>query len=190
MDEVWLPLYQFEDLYEVSSLGRIRDRETQELVPQYQTSKKRGYKYRRVRTKLRKTAAPRYNHTVARLVAHTFHPSSRLSPVIRHLNDDPTDNRAENLAGGTHLENRQDAIRNGKILPGYIHRESFRQREERRELVRAVGADARHISDAALAEKYGLSLRAIGEYRREAGVLRQRGRPRKLISLTNATNMC
>lgn len=33
--------------------------------------------------------------------------------VVRHLNDDPTDNRAENLAYGSYSDNANDAVKNG-----------------------------------------------------------------------------
>lgn len=50
---------------------------------------------------------------VHRLMAEAFLPNPEGYPVVRHLNDDPRDNRLENLAWGTHLDNRNDMIRNG-----------------------------------------------------------------------------
>ena len=50
---------------------------------------------------------------VHRLMAEAFLPNPDNYPVVRHLNDIPDDNRLENLAWGTHLDNRNDMIRNG-----------------------------------------------------------------------------
>ena len=38
--------------------------------------------------------------------------------VCRHLDDDPTNNRLENLCWGTHRDNAADAIRNDRLLHG------------------------------------------------------------------------
>jgi hypothetical protein len=59
---------------------------------------------------------------VANLVANAFLPA-RLptDTVVRHLNDNPADNRVENLARGTYSDNQRDAIRNGKHKPPPMH---------------------------------------------------------------------
>jgi len=47
------------------------------------------------------------------LVALTFLGPRPEGQIVRHLNDDPLDNRPENLAYGTHLDNMRDMARNG-----------------------------------------------------------------------------
>lgn len=63
------------------------------------------------------------------LLAKTFIPNPNNYPLVRHLNDDPLDNRIENLAWGTKSDNGKDAISNNKITiyygeshPGYMKR--------------------------------------------------------------------
>lgn len=52
-----------------------------------------------------------------RLLALTFiGPAPFDGAVVRHLNDDRTDNRIENLAWGTTLENHRDMVRNGTAV--------------------------------------------------------------------------
>ncbi len=51
---------------------------------------------------------------VHRLVALTFIGPIPDDMVVRHLNDDPSDVRLENLAIGTYSENGHDAVRNGR----------------------------------------------------------------------------
>lgn len=55
------------------------------------------------------------NIKIHRLVAEIYIPNPENKPLVRHLNDDRFDNRVENLAWGTDLDNRNDALRNGKI---------------------------------------------------------------------------
>lgn len=50
--------------------------------------------------------------TVHRLLAMAFIRVPRFGEVVRHLNDDPTDNRLENLAIGTPQDNADDRTRN------------------------------------------------------------------------------
>ena len=50
--------------------------------------------------------------SVHRLLAKTFIPNPRNLPVVRHLNDDRSDIRLENLAWGTTLDNYNDSLIN------------------------------------------------------------------------------
>lgn len=75
----------------------------------------------------------------------------------RHLNDDPSDNRVENLAWGTRLDNAKDKIRNGG-----------QQRGERVGTAKLTEADVRAIRTRwpaetlrALGSEYGVSHTAI-----------------------------
>lgn len=58
----------------------------------------------------------RIHEYVHRLVAEAFIPNPHNYPLVRHLNDDPTDNRVENLAWGTQSDNMQDAIEHGTFV--------------------------------------------------------------------------
>ena len=58
-----------------------------------------GYRRRKVR--------------IHRLVAETFIPNPDVLPCVRHLNGDPQDNRATNLAWGTYLDNEHDKRAHG-----------------------------------------------------------------------------
>lgn len=48
------------------------------------------------------------------LVAAAFHGPRPAGLEVRHLNGDPADNRAANLAYGTHAENMRDRVRHGR----------------------------------------------------------------------------
>lgn len=55
----------------------------------------------------------RYSRPVHRIVADAFLPNPDELPLVRHLDDDPTNNTVDNLAWGTHSDNRRDSVRNG-----------------------------------------------------------------------------
>ena len=57
----------------------------------------------------------RKNIKLHRLVAETYIPNPDNLPVVMHLNDDPTDNRVENLKWGTQKQNVNDAIDKGRL---------------------------------------------------------------------------
>lgn len=66
----------------------------------------------------------RHNRTVHSLVAAAFLGPRPHGHEVRHLDDDKLRNHVSNLAYGTHRDNMQDAIRNGKFGgPAPEHRE-------------------------------------------------------------------
>lgn len=121
MKEKWVDSVQV-SFSQVSSLGRVRTRWKllggcwsscgRWLYPEI---KPNGDGYLVVRLRGRR-------YLVHVLVLSAF---AGLRPVLsgrraesRHLNDDKLDNRSANLAWGTHKQNAEDAIRNGRIKSG------------------------------------------------------------------------
>ena len=107
VEEEWRPIAEFEGTYEVSVLGVRRISTGRILKP---TIGEDGRPHVNLSLHGKITT-----HRMAHLVADAFlPPKSPTDKVLRHLNDDPTDNRTENLAWGTRSDNMLDAIRNGK----------------------------------------------------------------------------
>lgn len=118
-NETWKPVLGYEDLYEVSDLGRVRslDRSFVNARGENRTYSGKvlqssvGNRYHQVTLSMSGT---RRSHHVHRLVLEAFRGPCTEDQVARHLNDDPSDNRLENLAWGSHSENGFDAVRNGR----------------------------------------------------------------------------
>ena len=117
--EEWRPIPGWETHYEASSIGRIRSIPHpvhcgggRTRITTATVLKPRADVHGRPHVNLCRDGACR-NHTPGSLVAAAFHGSRPNGMLVRHLNDDPWDNRPENLAYGTKSENTWDCIANG-----------------------------------------------------------------------------
>lgn len=114
-NEEWRPVVGREGAYEVSSLGRVRSLDRW-------VERSHGHGMRIKGRVLRKVLSDGYyrvglgQQTYGRI--HTLVAEAFLGPRpdradVRHLNGDPLDNRATNLAYGTRTENLLDAVAHG-----------------------------------------------------------------------------
>lgn len=160
--EIWKPVVGFEGTYEVSILG-VRSKRGRNGTPiAYWRTLKPGFDthgYRQVTLYLR---GKRKNFLVAHLVADAFLPPKKpTDQVLRHLNDDPTDNRIENLAWGTYSDNMADAIRNDKIPRGVAHYCAKLTEENVREIRRLYATG--NFTQQDLALKFGVAQGVISD---------------------------
>jgi hypothetical protein len=108
--EIWVPVVGF-DRYEVSDQGRVRNSKTgRVLKPGSLPSGHMQVALRRFGKNER-----RYIH---RLVAMAFIENPENFPIVRHLDDVPSNNVIHNLAWGTYADNNADAYRNGRNMRG------------------------------------------------------------------------
>jgi len=105
-DEIWIPIPTHTP-YEASSMGRIR-RDGRVIKP---FPCARGYLYFKYSFQ-----GARKNVAVHRCVALAFH--IRTGPEVRHKNGNNTDNKPDNLAWCTHIENERDKIGHGTLVHG------------------------------------------------------------------------
>ena len=102
---IWKQVKGFED-YQVSNMGEVRNKDGKVL---HQIDNGRGYKF--VRLRGWKSQRKFYVH---RLVAFAFIPNPLGKPCINHIDNDPTNNRYDNLEWCTHLENMQWSFQQGR----------------------------------------------------------------------------
>ena len=110
MEEIWKPIKGYEGLYEVSNLGRVKslDRSFINKAGWRTTSQgkilaplmKKGYCH----IALCKNNKARH-HRVNRLVAEAFIPNPHNYPQVNHKDENPLNNRVDNLEWCTALYN-------------------------------------------------------------------------------------
>ena len=71
----------------------------------------------------------RYLH---RMVAQAFKPNPHKFPIVRHLNDDPSDNYVDNLEWGDPIDNVRDCIENGHFR--YFTEEDYEKAMQKRRM--------------------------------------------------------
>ena len=117
MTEIWLPIEGYENLYEVSNLGRVRRLESfvtnkngvKQKVPGkiLKPGTARGY----LTVNLSKNGIVR-TCSIHRLVSTAFIPNSDKKFQVNHLDEDKTNNTVENLEWCTAKENVNYGTRN------------------------------------------------------------------------------
>lgn len=101
------------DMYQVSNLGRIRNKRSGHIMTQNPSEK--GYMMVCFRTRPEEKR-PQCSIKIHKLVAHAFVPGfDERHNEVDHINGDKTDNRASNLEWVTHLENMHRAYDRGLI---------------------------------------------------------------------------
>lgn len=101
----------------------------------------------------------RKNFQLHRIILETFNGRSKIDKsLVRHLNDNPFDNRIENLAWGSVQDNSDDMIKNGRSTAGEKHPKAKLDNETvlhiRKELENGISGNF-------LAKKYNISKSVI-----------------------------
>lgn len=159
--ERWRPVINFEGLYEVSNFGRVRS------VSRWVTF---GKGRRLVEGAiLRFSIKGNYRNvclcnqgiektkTVHRLVAEAFVPGE--GEVVRHLDGNPLNNHAENLAWGSYADNEADKRAHGRTPLGEKHGNS---KLTRKNVLAIREMHSRGITQLSIAAALGLGRGAVG----------------------------
>lgn len=169
--EIWRDIDGFENLYQISNMGRVlslerssvfklgkHKKETEVKVPSkiLVQSSVRGYlalglcKYGKYK-----------QFKIHRLVAQAFIPNIENKPGVNHKNGIKTDNRVENLEWVTDYENKKHAKKNGLNFTG--KRKVFKPRVLNKEIVKNIREDFENgMNQTNISKKYSISRSHIG----------------------------
>ena len=127
--EVWKQIPGYEGLYEASNTGRVRSMDRVVIGKHYRAGRYAEINRKGVLLKQCLSPAGYWTVTLSKdgkratwrvhmLICAAFHGEQPIGFQCRHLNGVRTDNRAENLAWGTHVENQRDRVTHGTDLRG------------------------------------------------------------------------
>jgi hypothetical protein len=153
-EEEWKPVRGYDGYYEVSNLGRIAVVKNGERF-----MRKINYAtpYPSVSFKKRPEDKRQQSPTVHKIVAEAFLGERPSGHVIRHLDGNKHNSRADNLAYGTPVENHSDSRRHGTHRGENNGRSIFNETG-----VRAVQLLLeKGVSQSEIAEKLGVSVGTI-----------------------------
>lgn len=102
----WADVLGYEDLYEVSTKGEIRNKKNNKILKS--STHQKGYRIVTLKGETK---------TVHRIVATAFIPNPDKKPQVNHINGDKTDNRSANLEWVTGSENVKHAYTIGTKVP-------------------------------------------------------------------------
>lgn len=117
MEEIWKNIEGYENLYQVSSKGRVKsleriDNNNHPVKERILKCHKQNNGYLMVY--LSKNGK-RKHHLIHRLVAQAFIPNHKNKSEVDHINTDRTDNRVENLRWVTRSENQNNPLTKKKL---------------------------------------------------------------------------
>lgn len=107
IDEMWLDSLEFPEHYEVSNLGRVRNKNRHVLAQEHH--KTNCYRVRLC------IGGVKYSRSVHRMVAEAFIPNPDGKPEVNHIDGNRLNNYLTNLEWVTKQENMDHAVTTGLI---------------------------------------------------------------------------
>ena len=154
--EIWKPIKNYEGLYEVSNLGRVKSCRRGKIMSQ--TKKPNGYlKINLVKDKVWKTMS------VHRIVAECFVDNPSGKPFVNHIDFIRSNNNYNNLEWVTHEENVQYSAQNNRYGNTRLNGESNGRALFTNGEVKKIRMELNSNSVSEIAERYNVRYNVIRE---------------------------
>lgn len=108
--EIWRDIPNYEGLYQISNLGRVKSLNFNKTKIRKTQSKKRY-----ITVNLSKDGKTKY-YLVHRLVAEAFIPNPNNYPCVNHKDENPSNNHVDNLEWCTHEYNMSYGTRSKRVI--------------------------------------------------------------------------
>ena len=161
--EVWKDIEEFNGVYQISNLGRLKSKERIVNHPKGKCLLKEKYlsevKNKKGYIEFQITYDSRhYSRKAHRLVAIAFIPNPENKPQVNHIDGDKTNNSVENLEWCTNSENQIHAIKTGlkrtmKILQFDLNGNFIKDWKSASEAEKITGINYRHILEVCNGKK-------------------------------------
>jgi hypothetical protein len=169
-DELWLPVYEYEDWYEVSSAGNVRSKPRYKktrwggevlMPPRYMSIfiDKNGYKS----VGLRKPLSKSKKVEVHRLVALAFLGKPKFNEIVLHGENGRLDNSVNNLKWGTYKQNSLDRVRDGTHNKG---EKNINAKLTNRDVLKIKSMTGLNVT---IAQKFNVTPERIGQIKNGKG---------------------
>lgn len=112
MEEEWKPITGYEESYEVSNLGGVRNIKYKKIMSPRRRSNTGSYTSLSVCLYQRGVGKEKL---VSRLVAQEFIPNPNCKSDVNHIDSNPQNNHISNLEWLSHKENMEHASKSGRL---------------------------------------------------------------------------
>ena len=119
MTEKWVPIFQWEGIYEISSRGRVRSTRTGNFLKPALVV---GYHFVLLQVNVKKPGERKRSSMIHRLMLESFTKSRPSRHVYAlHIDGNRTNNVLANLKWGSAKDNMADKERHGRAMHGETH---------------------------------------------------------------------
>ncbi len=124
MEEIWKDIKDYEGLYQVSNLGRVKSVERIKTIPPNKTYTQKSfimkpyYHYNGYPIITLSKNGIRFKDVVHRIVAKHFIENPENYKYVCHKDDNPLNNKADNLYWGTQQDNMNDKVSKNRQQKG------------------------------------------------------------------------
>lgn len=126
MQEIWKDIENYEGLYQVSNLGKVKNVKTQKILKNYTSKQDRGY----LKVSLYSNSKAK-NFKIHRLVAKAFIPNQYNYPQVNHIDGNKQNNCVKNLEWCNNSHNMKEAYKLGLVKP--THSGCFKKGEHKKQ---------------------------------------------------------